>query len=188
MARRWAEADQGKFPWDEIFTGLILDVGAGDDPLVVPHEDVVAFDLPDGGGDDLTTFFPSKEKWDVIHGSHVWEHFLNPIVGVNSWLECLKPNGKIVSCVPDLRLYEGLQFPSKYNAGHRSTWSMDIATFHSPIHCKLPEWLRQFPVKILRCELMTTNYNFSLAPGTVDQTYNFDLGVECCIEMVLEKE
>ena len=88
--------------------------------------------------------------------------------------------------VPDYALYEKCLFPSKWNAGHRSSWSLDYATTQWPIHCELPEWLQQFRCNLLRCKLIDTNFDYS-ASETVDQTLNAEDGVECFIEAVLQK-
>jgi ADP-heptose:LPS heptosyltransferase/SAM-dependent methyltransferase len=190
MGRRLTEADSGGFPWRDIFKGDILDVGSGDDPL----PGATAFDLPDGGGDDLRKFFPDR-KFDLIHGSQVLEHAFAPHLMLQSWIACLKPGGYIVATVPDWVLYEKMLWPSKYNTGHRSTWSLDqlrrpVAP-HLGFHIKLPEWLNQFlntdkPCELLLCRLVNTNYDYSLGPH-VDQTYDSSKGVECFVEFVLRR-
>ena len=190
IARRLAEADSGGFPWRDILKGDMLDVGSGDDPL----PGATAFDLPDGGGDDLRKFFPDR-KFDLIHGSQVLEHALAPHVMLQSWIACLKPGGYIVATVPDWALYEKMLWPSRYNAGHRSTWSLDqlcrTVSPHLGFHIKLPEWLNQFlntdtACELLLCRLVNTNYDYSLGPD-VDQTYDPSKGIECFIEFVLRR-
>jgi len=185
--RRFAEHDAGGFPWRDVFKGRILDVGSGNDGLVVPGQEVRHFDLPDGGGDLLTDFFPTDPKWDVIHGSQVCEHFNNPAAALRSWLALLKPGGYIIASVPDFARYEKLCFPSKFNAGHRSTWSLDWPASPAPIHCKLPAWLEQFEgAVIVLCRLVDTNFDYTLGPE-IDQTYDASKNVECFCEFVLRK-
>ena len=188
MRRRLAEADDGGFPWHEVFRGDMLDVGSGDDPL----QGATAFDLPDGGGDDVRKFFPDR-TFDLIHGSQVLEHALAPHLMLQSWIGCLKPGGYVVATVPDWELYEKMVWPSKYNSGHRSTWSLDqtcrTVAPHLGFHIKLPEWLDQFlntdqRCNLLLCRRIDTNYDYSLGPN-VDQTYDPSTGVECFIEFVL---
>ncbi len=185
--RRCKETSEGGFDWDKIFKGEILDVGSGDDPL----PGAIPFNLPDGGGDDLTKFFPFT-KFDVIHGSQVLEHALSPEWMLRSWTDCLKPGGYIVATVPDFELYEKKTWPSKWNAGHQSIWTMDKAIFDGPLpvtalSIKLPEWLQTyFPmVEILLCRLIDTS-DHSL-PDDVDQTFPVD-GAEVFIEFVLRKK
>ncbi len=180
--RRCAEDSEGKFDWGEIFKGNGLDVGSGDDPL----PNATPFNLPDGGGDDLTDFFPGAH-FDYIHGSQVLEHAIDPVAMLRSWIECLKPGGYIVVTVPDWKLYEKETWPSRFNSAHQSTWSLDVKASSAPIHCKLPEWLKQFfpRCRPLLCRLVTTNYDFSLG-ADVDQTFDSAKGVECFIEFVLQ--
>lgn len=195
MQRRWAEHDAGgPIPWRDFFKGEGLDVGSGDDPLTCAQP----FDLPDGGGDDLRKFFIPGTEFDWIHGSQVLEHALDPVVMLRSWIELLRPKGYIIATVPDFELYEHCIFPSKWNAGHRSTWSMTIwdardrsssefmAGHLRYIHCKLPEWLRQFGLDIICCRLINRNYDYSLGPD-VDQTLDPEKQCECFIEFVLRK-
>ncbi len=187
MKRRLYEND---FPWSDIFTGEVLDVGSGDDPLRPSMGfTVYPFDLPDGGGDVLTDFFITR-RFDCIHGSNVLEHALIPSVMLKSWIACLKPGGYIVATVPDWKLYEKETWPSKWNAGHRSTWSLDVEKTPAPIHCKLPEWLNQFlnterPCEILLCRLIDTS-DHSLSDD-VDQTLPPD-GAEVFLEFVLKRK
>jgi len=195
MRRRYAEADEGGFPWHATFKGEMLDVGAGDDPL----PGAWPFTLPDGGGDDLRDFFIAR-RFDLIHGSQVLEHAKNPGLMLKSWIACLKEHGYIVATVPDFKLYEKETWPSKFNAGHRSIWTLDSDLHARAINAYgrskclcilLPEWFNQFlntqrPVEILLCRLVTTNYDPSVGPE-VDQTYDPDKGVECFIEFVLRR-
>lgn len=182
MKRRWAEHDAGGFPWREIFAGDGLDVGSGDDPLTCAR----AFDLPDGGGDDLTDFFPPGTQFDWIHGSQVLEHMLDPVQAFYSWLAMLKPGGHIIATVPDWELYEKQTWPSKWNAGHRSTWSMGVRDTPAPIHCYLPHWLYKFHAEQILCRVIDNNFDYGLIPE-IDQTLDPEKGVEAFIEFVLRK-
>ena len=205
MRRRWAEHDAGGFPWSDLFKGQVLDVGSGDDPLIIDSACTTFFDLPDGGGDDLTEFFPkARGFYDVIHGSQVLEHMISPTTALASWLEMVKPGGLIIATVPDYELYEHLTFPSKWNAGHRSTWSMTLEKrpSHRPdsqgdcgnpqcptcyaTHIKLPKWLEIFDAEVVLCRLVDTNYDRAVGPD-VDQTLDAAKGVEAFIELVLRK-
>lgn len=190
-AMRRRNADMS-FPWNQIFQGALLDVGSGDDPLDLPN--CIHLDLPDRGGDNLGKFYPA-ETFHCIHGSQVLEHMLDPVVALKSWIKCLRPGGYIVATVPDFELYEHCIFPSKFNDGHCSTWSLTIPnpipkqillTPKGHIHCKLPEWLDQFQAKVLRCVLIDSNYDYSIRPP-IDQTFDASKNVEAFLEMVLQK-
>lgn len=196
MKRRWAESDAGGFPWREIFKGQVLDVGSGDDGIRLDDACTTYFDLPDGGGDDLRKFFPNALGfYDVIHGSQVLEHMLDPVKALESWIDLVRPGGHIIATVPDWELYEKQTWPSKWNAGHRSIWSLDhdidcgreaCQMCADVPHCKLPEWLKGFPVDVIRCQLIDANYDYSVGPD-VDQTFDAEKGAEAFIEFVLKK-
>lgn len=182
MRRRMADTS---FPWREIFKGQVLDVGSGDDGIKI-DACVTYFDQPDGSGDDITKFFPYDSGfYDTLHSSNCLEHMSDPVVALKSWIKLVKVRGHIVFTVPDFILYEKLRFPSRWNAGHCSTWSLTHKG--SPagrMHCKLPEWLDQFNATVLRCALVDTNFNYSLGPE-VDQTFRYEDGVETFCEVVL---
>ena len=181
MKRRFGSND---FPWDDVFEGIGLDVGAGDDPMGT--QGAIPFDLPDGAGDNTARFFPGAQ-FDFIHGSQVLEHAHDPAVMLRSWLSMLKPGGYIVATVPDWTLYEKRIWPSRWNAGHRSTWSFNTdGNSPAPIHCSLPHWFGRFECEVVLCKLISTNYDYN-APPTLDQTFDANAGVECSIEFVLRK-
>lgn len=181
MRRRFTDKT---FPWKSVFKGNGIDIGPEHDPIVLYDAEVTLHQLPDGGGDSLDDYFPA-ETFDFIHGSQVLEHANNPVVMLASWVRCLKSKGSIIATIPDFDLYEKQKWPSKFNGGHKSTWSMTLDRSPALIHCKLPEWLNQFGCDVKRCELVTTNYNFD--DKISDQTYDATKGVECFIEFVLIK-
>ncbi len=210
-----AEKQVGDLAWADVFSGNGIDVGCADDKI--PVKNSIAWDKPDGSGDDLTKDFPDQ-KFSFVHASQVLEHAINPVVMLRSWIACLKPGGYIVATVPDWSLYEKHCWPSTFNAGHKSSWSMTIGdkpteTFQTyqesgaklRIHCKLPEWLNQFcfndsgaaglntfkPCEVLLCRLVLCRLvttNYDYSLGSeIDQTLDPEKGVECFIEFVLRR-
>jgi SAM-dependent methyltransferase len=186
MRRRFQEHRAGGFPWRDIFKGDMIDIGSGDDPLPF----ATSFNLPDGAGDSLLDVFPDR-KFDLVHGSQVLEHAISPEVMLRSWIQCLKPGGHVVATVPDWELYEKETWPSKFNSGHRSVWTMNggVPVFNAMQAgvtriCILPAWLEKFDADILLCRLVDTNYDYNAKPE-LDQTYDPENGVECFLEFVL---
>lgn len=181
MRRRFREHAEGGFPWRDILRGDIIDVGSGDDPL----KQGMSLNLPDGGGDKLTDFFPAS-RFDVIHGSQVLEHAISPEDMLRSWITCLRKGGYIIVTVPDFELYEKGRWPSKFNGAHQTCWTMNNDLIgRTLIH--LPQWLDQFSeVSLVMCRLIDTNYDYSIGPD-IDQTLDPAKGVECFIEFVLKK-
>lgn len=183
IRRRFKEHDAGIFPWRDILTGTVLDVGAGDDP--VPGS--VAFDVGNGDANRLADYFP-VESFDVLHGSHCLEHMINPTAALRNWIKLVTPGGYIVQTVPDVGAYERFTYPSKFNADHRSSWSMVYKGSPFPIHCHIPTYLAQFndvaEIKLMR--YVEENYDWKLPPS-VDQTWVPGRGTEIWNEMVLRK-
>lgn len=182
MKRRWCEDDQGVFPWRKIMSGKGLDIGPGNDPLTC----AMTINLPDGGGDDITQILHPclYETFDFIHASQVLEHMVDPDIAFGSWVKILKPGGWIIATVPDWTLYEQSSWPSRWNKGHQTTWSMDKDSARLS-HRNLPGWFSVFPKMNLRlCRLIDTNYNYNLKG--VDQTAG-PMGVEAFIEFALKK-
>lgn len=186
MRRRWREDYSEGYPWCRLFRGAGLDVGCGDDKL--PFEKCQGFDKDDGDANDLTTYFPS-ETFNYIHASQALEHMVNPRAALNSWLAVTKRLGHIIVTVPDFVLYEQLNWPSKFNPDHRSTWSMTLTG--SPAgdnHIHVPTFLAAIPnTRVELCGVVDANYNYALLGTGTDQTLPEDAGVECWIEFVLKK-
>ncbi len=184
MAQEW--------PWDDVFVGPILDVGPGDDPLVWQDQYIVPFDKPQGDANIVDRYYP-PEHFGCIHGSQVMEHLLNPADFITRCLTILKPGGWIVMTVPDLDLYEKLHWPSVFNPDHKTTWSLwrkhwapipQRAVKHQ--HIFVPHWIQQFNVAVRTATLIDTNYDY-LADDAKDQTWLRGDGVECFIEILLQK-
>lgn len=185
MRRRWLEAAAGAFEWHKIFRGKGLDVGCGPDKL--PFDNCAAFDQEHGDANRLSQFI-EPNSLSYLHASQSLEHMIDPVLALDDWIACVKPRGHLVITVPDFVLYEQLRWPSLFNCDHKSTWSMSVKGSPAPIHCYLPEWLTAFPVKVVRCKTVDTNYDYKLLGRTsVDQTYQESDGVEAFIEFVLRK-
>lgn len=186
MRRRFIEDATGVFPWMKIFKGEGIDVGCGDDPL--PFKFCKPFDKLEGDASDLTKYFkPDTFKW--LHSSQCLEHLDDPVAALRTWITVVKPGGWLVISVPDWYLYEGQQWPSRYNPDHRSTWSLYAKDSPAPTHVFVPDFLKSFEdvADVKRCQLVDTRYNYKI--GAIrDQTLPEDAGVEAFIEFVLEKK
>jgi SAM-dependent methyltransferase len=177
--------------WYAIVHGSVLDVGPGDDPLTWPDASIHPFDKKQGDANKIDTYF-HDQSFDCIHGSQVMEHLYNPSDFINRCLKILKPGGWIVMTVPDYDLYEKRRFPSQYNPDHKTTWSLwrtmgGIQSHNRAPHIHVPTWIKQFDVAQRYATLIDTNYDY-LAPDTKDQTWLREDGVECFIEILLQKK
>lgn len=187
MRRRYIEDALGEFPWMKLFRGDGIDVGCGPDKI--PFDRCIAFDKEQGDANDLLAHFPANH-FSYLHSSQSLEHMVDPAAALASWIDVVKPRGHLIVTVPDFTLYERLQWPSRYNPDHKSTWSMSLRGSPAPIHCFLPEWLEQFKnTKIVLCRTVDAHYDFSLLNKlAIDQTLPEDAGVEAFIEFVLQKK
>lgn len=172
--------------WSPIFSSAVIDVGAGDDPLIWPEAVVTPFDVGDGDANELHKFVGAK-AFDTLHASQCLEHMHDPYEALRSWARVCRKY--IVFTVPDFVLYEKLNWPSRWNPDHKSTWSDYLP--ESPArekHVFLPkfvEWVGASGLgEVILCRLVTANYDFTLGPE-IDQTFVFENGVECFHEVVI---
>lgn len=179
MKRRMREAPRW---WSNVLSGYGIDVGCGGDPLRVPG--CVHFDREQGDANNLTDYF-KPGTFDFIHASHVLEHMHDPRV-LWEWMTLLKPRGCAVVLVPSWELYEGMQWPSRFNGDHKSTWSMFLKGSPALIHVYVPDFVRSrtdIAVSVVEPEQLDEGYDYSL-PSSVDQS----LGeAEPWIEFVMRK-
>ena len=64
-------------------------------------------------GTPIETLMPPELRFDVIYGSHVLEHQVDLIGHLQSLEKLLKPGGRVIEMIPDLRTcFDALRFPS----------------------------------------------------------------------------
>lgn len=174
--------------WLSVFKGKGIDVGSGDDPLVWEGTEIKTFDIEDGDANQLSTYF-EPETFDFLHASQCLEHMHNPLAVLLDWSKVVKKGGHLVITVPDFVLYEKLNFPSRWNPDHKSTWSSFVKGSWAPYHVYIPDLVNFIEFKIgdvLIARLVDRYYDYF--KGTdVDQTFNFEDKVECFQEIVIRK-
>ena len=131
-------------------------MGSGDDAL--PFPGCRPFDQKDGDANRLSDYFKT-ESFDYLHASQSLEHMHDPRAALTQWLYVVKPGGHLVISIPSWEIYEGMVWPSRFNPDHKSTWSMSLRGSPAPIHILVPEFLKEFPVKVERCRLVDANYD-----------------------------
>lgn len=189
--RRMKEADAGLFPWREIFVGDGVDVGSGDDPLTKHLLNVTTFDLKDGDANQLSKYFPPG-RFDWLHASNVAEHMHAPVACIYEWLTVVKRGGHLVMTVPSMELYGDMLWKKgpRYNDDHKSTWSIWMKGSPAPIHVYVQTFVKGIEdsgvAKPRLTRLVDTNYDYRVM-FTRDQTFRYEDGVECFIEIVMEK-
>lgn len=188
MRRRLKEEADGGFKWSKVFKGKGIDVGCGSDKL--PYKGCVGFDSNDGDANCLSQYF-DRDSFDYLHASQCLEHMHNPFKALDNWIDVVKPNGYLVITVPSWELYEYMRWPSVYNPDHKSTWSMwQSGSPAGSDHVFIPslvEHLKAQGHEVPIARLIDENYNYDLGMRRVDQTWKEEDGVECWIELVIQK-
>lgn len=184
MRRRWREDATGSIPWRSFFVGRGIDIGCGPDK--VPFAECIGFDEQDGDANEIDTMFDAG-SFDYIHSSQSLEHMHRPDVFWR-WLTLLRPGGVAMVTVPSWELYEGMQWPSRYNPDHKSTWSMNLRGSPAPFHVHVPTFLAKapLPIQIIVARQLDENYDYRVG-NSFDQTWHESVGVEPWIEFVVRK-
>lgn len=179
--------------WCDVFRGVGIDIGSGDDPL--PAGDwpgiigLRTFDLADGDANVIDELF-EPESFNFVHASHCLEHMNDPVDAARRWLRLVKPGGSMVITVPDFLRYEQLHWPSRFNTEHKSTWSIDLPASPCPLHQHANTFLSAVcrgNAAIGTVDLVDTNYDYTKLGSGEDQTIRFEDGVECCLEFLIRK-
>lgn len=189
MRRRYIEDFTGQFEWLKIFRGRGIDVGCGPDKL--PFSKCIGFDLEDGDANKLDKYF-RPNTFDYLHASQCLEHMHDPYAALDSWIRVVRPEGHLIFTVPDYVLYEQLQWPSRFNPDHKSSWSLYLTNSRSPQHIYVPDFLMHFgaadgTVDPIHARLIDKNYDYSKLGTLEDQTIREEDGVECWVEVVMRK-
>jgi SAM-dependent methyltransferase len=173
------------------FVGVGLDVGAGPDSLALYAElfprikNVLPYDEAEGDAQVLDNV--EDDSFDFLYSSHCLEHLDDPYVAMENWIRVVKPGGHLIVDVPDEDLYEQGVWPSRYNTGHKTTWTIDKEESWSPVSINVLDLARRFRGSVLplKIEVLDQGYRTSLWGRGIDQT-RFPVA-EAAIEFVLMK-
>ena len=124
----------------ELLKGKGIDIGCGSDPVI---SDCIKFDMEQGDANHITDYI--KEKFDFVWSSHCLEDMENPHQAILEWWSLVKPGGKMIIIVPDEDLYEQGVFPSRYNGGHRHTFTISKFKSWSPVSINLLDLIKSLP-------------------------------------------
>ena len=102
--------------------GLGIDIGSGDDKLVVdnPNDwiEVDPWDFEQGDANYMEGV--PDQKYDFVYSSHCIEHIATPEVALRHWLRILKTGGYLIVFMPHRDLYEKRKnLPSTFNLDHK---------------------------------------------------------------------
>jgi SAM-dependent methyltransferase len=146
------------------FAGSVIDIGAGDSP-VVPHAKV--FDVADGDANRVLDYVDGQ--FDCVYSSHCLEHMYDAYCALADWWQLVKPGGWLVVTVPDEDLYEQGAWPSRYNADHKWTFTLSKRSSWSPRSVNVMQLAKTLEGgDVQAVELQDAGYDRSLRG--VDQT------------------
>lgn len=172
--------------FDKYLMGSGIDIGGGDDPLKVKKGSVYCYDLKQGDAQHMANI--KSNTYDFVYSSHCLEHIQNPELAFQHWIRICKPNGYLYIIVPHEVYYEHSIWPSRWNAGHRWSFTLDSPS-KLPKNIVFKDFLNKFTnsVEIIDVFENLQNYDFSKSE-TIDQTFNFKDNVCAQIEAILRKK
>ena len=171
------------------FRGIGIDIGAGNDTLQNVSQSfpgirrVRAWDIADGDAQYLETV--KDGEYDFVHASHCLEHMVDWKIALENWIRVVKPTGYLVITIPEERMYEKFNWPSRFNSDHK--WSFTLEpnsampkTVNVLDMCKSVNEL----ASVEKIELINQFYR-----DDIDQDFDQTMtpNVECCIEVILKK-
>ena len=169
--------------FDRYLVGHGVDMGCGEDPI---REDALRYDAIYGKNaespDDL-----APASFDYVFSSHCLEHLHDPPLAIQRWWALVKPGGHLVVTVPDYVLYEQRQWPSRFNADHKWTFSLFKPRTLPPSgdrHLVLSDLF----VALDRCQIRSyrmCDERYSYDPTVYDRTWSD--GAEADLEMICRK-
>lgn len=172
--------------FDLYLKGVGIDIGCGPDILKIKQGTVHGWDLADG--DAMLMEGVPDETYDFVYSSHCLEHLRDVRLALKNWVRILKTGGFLYFVVPDYALFEGYQWPSKYNGDHKHSFSMFPILVNPRVtrtnHHMLGEIGRylQRELSVVTCEtgLEDDNYDHSATAFGL-QTYGAALAQLCYI-------
>jgi len=144
---------------DTYFSGNVIDIGGGNDP-VVKHAEV--FDLIHGDAQYILNY-KDKESYDCVNSSHCLEHMKDVPAAFSQWWGLVKPGGYMVTVVPHEDLYEQGVWPSIFNYDHKATFRFNKENTWSPVSYDVSNLIENLPdAVIISAEVQDKNYDHSL--------------------------
>lgn len=150
--------------YDRIFVGKGIDIGCGNDPVT---PDCLHWDLAQGDAQTLPGLVGGEFDW--VYSSHCLEDLIDPWRAVLRWWEILRTGGWLLIVVPDEDLYEQGQWPSRFNQGHRWTFTLHKSHSWSPRSLNLADLVVTLPGHRLWW-LRTCDYGYDYGGGVWDRT------------------
>lgn len=174
------------------FVGDGIDVGGKPDPLdqyigIFPAmQSVRTWDIKDGNGQFLSGI--PDNSYDFLVSSHSLEHMVDVRETLKNWIRVVKPEGFLIITVPDEDLYELENWPSKFNADHKWTFTIYKRNSWSPKSINVVDLIIEFAslIEVERIVLLNDFFREALRLRKYDQTLTSV--AECSIEFIVRKK
>jgi SAM-dependent methyltransferase len=165
-----AEIRKARGEFERYLTGNGIDIGAGDDPLVILEGTVRAYDQKDGDA-QLMAGVPDA-SYDFVYSSHCLEHMRDVRMALRNWVRILKPGGILYVVVPDFEIYEKSSWPSRFNQDHKASFSINRLAVKGHIHYWMHDLVDFLDtgLGVSTLELRLEDYGFDRARFEEDQT------------------
>lgn len=169
--------------YDSFFYGHGIDIGCGPDILnrsvFTNIESCFGYDIAQGDANLCHNL--EGNSFDFVYSSHCLEHMVDAELALKNWIRICKPGGHIIVAVPHEVYYEKNIWPSQFNQDHKHSFRMEQHTI-LPSSIFVPAFLSRFPVEVVSCLLLISNFDFSRF--WEDQTIGSAI---CQIEFILKK-
>ena len=193
----WEQSKAAKRRYDDgafhtrYFVGNGIDIGGKPDPLAQYvgifrlMQSVRTWDLDDGDAQHMNGV--ADNTFDFLHASHSLEHMESVPDALANWTRIVKPGGFLIITVPDEDLYEQGQWPSRYNADHKWTFTPYKKCSWSPCSINVVDLAQRFGdrLELERLVLQRDFFRDQLAQQRLDQTRT--VVAECAIEVIWRK-
>jgi SAM-dependent methyltransferase len=169
--------------FEKYLHGSGIDIGGGDDVLVVLNGTVRRWDLEDGDA-QLMSGVPD-ETYDFVYSSHCLEHMRDTEESLRNWVRICKTGGFLYVVVPDYVLYEKLTWPSRFNPDHKQSFSFLVTRQavarpnHFHVDADLLPLFKRLGIELLAFHVEDNRFNYNF--GLADQTQMGALAQLCFI-------
>ena len=169
------EARKKEGHFDLYLKGKGIDIGCGNDKLVVEEGSVDCWDL--NNGDAMLMKSIANETYDFVYSSHCLEHLEDVEISLYNWSRILKKGGHLYFAVPEYILYERMTFPSIFNTDHKQTFSYyikkeQVKRDNHYYYTDIIKIIENLNMEVEISKLEDNNYNYSKGTGGIQTLDN----------------
>ena len=161
--------------FDLYLKGKGIDIGCGNDKLVVDEGGVDCWDL--NNGDAMLMKSIANETYDFVYSSHCLEHLEDVEISLYNWSRILKKGGCLYFAVPEYILFESMTFPSIFNTDHKQTFSYyikkeQVKRDNHYYYTDIIKIIENLNMEVEISKLEDNNYNYSKGTGGIQTLDN----------------